>query len=78
VLSGEATNTYSIVFGLTRPVSNPRSTAFEASKVTMTPPMRCVLEFWPDKNDGHWWVWPYQRETTAQKKSLILLCWVQK
>jgi len=40
VLSGEATHTNFIVFGLTRSGSNPQSTTLEASKLTITPPMR--------------------------------------
>jgi hypothetical protein len=39
VLSGEAANTNFIVFDLSRPGSNPQSTVFKVSTLTITPPM---------------------------------------
>ena len=43
MLSGEATHTNFKVFGLIRRGSNPRSTSFEASTLTITPPMWCDI-----------------------------------
>jgi hypothetical protein len=40
MLSREATNTNSIVFGLSRPEIKQRSTALEASMLTIAPPMQ--------------------------------------
>ena len=45
MLSGEATNTNFIVFGLTRTGSNPRSTTVESSTLTFTPSMRLIV-YW--------------------------------
>ena len=39
MLSGEATNTNFIVFGLNRSGLNPQYTALKASMLTITPPM---------------------------------------
>ena len=44
MLSGEATTTNSIVFGLTRPGLEPTTTTLEASTLTLTPPMRSCME----------------------------------
>jgi len=42
MISGEATNTYFIVFGMIRQGLEPRSSALKASMLSITPPAQLI------------------------------------
>jgi len=63
VLSGEATNINFIVFGLTRTVINLRSTALEASTLTITPPVRFITVRGQTVNDTCYFMTAYSTFT---------------
>ena len=63
MLNGEVRTTNFIVFGLTRPGSNPRPTSLEASMLTITPPM------WYIKKDIYLEVMKNRRTTNTCLKN---------